>query len=94
MDNNHIYKIIDILYNDCISAGGDGDALWYLKYYTIDDVLPLIKEYNSKLKFPFEIEYINDNTINWGKDQEWIIITNSEEIYNNAPSWIQIVLKT
>jgi len=93
MDTVHVLKIIDILYNDCISAGGDGDALWYLRDYTIDEILPLVEEYNSKLEYPFEIE-ITDGDIHWGQNQEWIIITPNRKTYNTAPTWMQFVLKT
>ena len=55
--------------------------------------MPLVEEYNSKLKYPFEIQ-ITDGDIHWGKNQEWIIITSNEEVYNTAPTWMQFVLKT
>ncbi len=53
MDKEHTLKIIDLLYNECFSAGGDGDALWYSKHCKIDVLLPLVEEYNSTLKFPY-----------------------------------------
>lgn len=93
MDKEHVTKIIDVLYNECMSAGGDGDALWYAKYYKIEDILEIVKEYNSKLPSPMEIELKNDNTIHWGIGQEWITITTDEQMYKNAPEWSQFVLK-
>lgn len=80
-----------MLYNNLINSGGDGDAIWYLKYQTIDEILPLLEEYNSKLKFPFTIESTN-NTIHWGQNQEWAIITTDKELYN-ACTHFEFVLK-
>lgn len=93
MNREHLFKIIDLLYTTCISAGGDGDALWYSKYHKIDTLLPLIEEYNNTLKFPFKIDRIDNNTIHWGINQELIIITNNEDIYINCPVWSQFVLR-
>jgi hypothetical protein len=80
----HLMKLIDLIYNEVIDAGGDGDAVWYSRFYDINDILPLIKEYNDKLKFPWEI-HIKDKRIDWGNDQEWAIITNDENEYNGFP---------
>lgn len=90
---DHIMSIIDLLYNECISAGGDGDGAWYSRFYNIQDIALLVREYNSKLKFPFNIKWIDENTLFWGEEQEAIIITNDEEKYKNWPDYIQMILK-
>lgn len=98
----HLLKIIDLLYTECISAGGDGDALWYSRFYDVKDLLLLVEKYNSSLKFPFKIIkdsndtincIISEGTIRWENDQECIIITNDESLYVNWPKWGQFVLK-
>ncbi len=89
----HLLKIIDLLYNECKRSGGDGDAIWFIKYYKLEDIIPLVEEYNSKLKFPFTFQKISDKTINWGDNQEWVTFTTDEEIYNNLPGWEQMVIK-
>jgi hypothetical protein len=88
----HLLKLIDFLYYEVLSAGGDGDALWYSKYYPVKDILPLIEEYNSKLKFKWEIKG-DDKNIYWGESQEGMIITNDEEVYKKSPSWQQCLIK-
>src|ERR1035441_4643591 len=90
VNNNkeHILKLIDLLYYECLSAGGDGDALWYSKYYDVNDILPLIKEYNDSKKFPWTIMTAAD-TIYWGDNQEWISITNDKNVYDKSPDWMQ-----
>lgn len=90
----HILKIIDLLYNECISAGGDGDAAWYSTHYNIKDIEPILKEYNNKLQFPFKIDWQDGRTITWSDNQEGIVITNDEEEYKSWPWYIQMVIKT
>jgi hypothetical protein len=81
------------LYNECISAGGDGDALWYSRFYSMNQILPLVEQYNQKLDFKFNIDIINEKTINWWRYEECIIITTDESVYLSSPSWIQFLLK-
>lgn len=87
----HILKIIDILYSECISAGGDGDAMWYSEVYSIDSLYPLIQEYNNSLKFPFKVRK-DKLTVFCHRGQEHIIITNSKTVYAGRPPWSQFVI--
>lgn len=91
---NHVRNILNVLYTDCISAGGDGDAFWYVRLYNLNDIFELIKEYNQTLAFPFATVELKDDGIHWGENQEWIFITDKEDIYSNSPSWLQLVLVT
>jgi hypothetical protein len=90
-EKQHILKIIDILYNECVSAGGDGDAMWYSEYYDIDTLYPLVEEYNNSLKFPFKVAK-DELTISWYDGQEYIIITNDKKVYDERPGWSQFVI--
>lgn len=87
----HILKIIDILYNECISMGGDGDAMWYSEVYSIDSLFPLVEEYNNSLKFPFKVAR-DELTIFWYDGQEGIMITNDKKLYDERPEWSQFVI--
>lgn len=89
----HIIKILDLLYEDCKRSGGDGDGLWYSRYYELKDILAILQEYNASLSHPFTIDTTNDTYILWGDNQEWIIITDSVEVYKDAPEWSQMVIK-
>ena len=40
----HIKELINWLIAEVISAGGDGDALWYSHYYHVDEILPILQE--------------------------------------------------
>ena len=87
-----VNKAIEFIYSDCMPACGDGDALWYSTWFKVKDILPLVEDYNSKLKYPLDIN-VKDGTIYWQREQECIIITNNESMYLNAPSWSQLTLK-
>lgn len=82
----HIKELINWLIAEVISAGGDGDALWYSRYYHVDEILPILQE--CKL-YNFTIDK-KENSILVGKDQEWFSITNNQEDWNNAPPWQQV----
>jgi hypothetical protein len=69
----HLMALIDFIYQDVIAEGGDGDTLWYSKHYDIRDIKSLIKEFNSKLQFPWEIKD-DGKTLQWGENQEWVLI--------------------
>ena len=71
-------KLIDFLYHQVMSSGGDGDATWVSKYYNVEkQILPFLEKYNSQLKYPWKIEFNKDkNEILWGDNQEWVYITN------------------
>ncbi len=88
----HLLNLINWLYNEVVSAGGDGDALWYSKYYSVKDLLPLIEKVNSQLKFKWKITG-DDKNIFWGEHQEGVCITNDEELYKSSPRWQQCLIK-
>ena len=87
--SDHLTKLIDVIFHEVLSAGGDGDVLWYSRFYDINDILPLIKTYNDKLEYKWNI-VVKNNTIHWGDNQEWVIITNDENFYNTSPECIQM----
>lgn len=90
----HLLNLIDWIYKDVISAGGDGDALWYSEYYNVEDIFPLVEEYNNKLKLKWAISLDRKKKlIYWGENQECILISNNIDHYNNSPSWQQVLIK-
>ena len=91
-DKLHLLKLIDFLHFEVLSSSGDGDAFWYSRYYDIKDILPLVQEYNSKLKYPWKID-TNDKTLWMHNDQESLCITNDIELYKTVPDWSQITIK-
>ena len=85
-------KIIDLLYSSVVAEGGDGDALWLSKYTPLVDIIPMLDKYNEEHNTGWKIE-VGENYINWGDNQEWVLITNSKEIYNEQPDWITLRIK-
>jgi len=88
-----IRSIIDALYQSCMGACGDGDAHWYTRYYTLDQILPIVEEYNRRLPYPMIVNATSE-VINWGIREEWISISPSEEMYKSLPSGYDIVVIT
>jgi hypothetical protein len=86
-NKDHIKNLIIWLYEEVISAGGDGDALWYSEYFNVNDILPIIEELNTEFKWNVRKE--NDH-ISLGLHQEGILITNNKKHWEGAPSWQQV----
>jgi len=90
LDNkSHIKILLSWLYEECNSSGGDGDALWYSRFYNTEDIFPILKEFNHSLAYPYKTVELIEGDINWGQEQEWILITNKIEKLQNSPEWIQ-----
>lgn len=90
-NKEHIISIIKWLIEDVLSAGGDGDGIWCSKYYSIEDIKALI--INEKLlPIGWWIQNRDANTFLIGEYQEWLMITNNLEIFNNRPIWQQVSL--
>lgn len=88
-NKEHIKYLIKWLYDEMMSAGGDGDALWYSENYNVNDICSLFIEFNSTLRFPKKIEWLDGKTFNFGDYQEWITVTNDKKIFDTRPNWQQ-----
>ena len=91
-NKDHMTNFINFLIYEVGSAGGDGDGLWYSVFYKVDDIIKFIQE-NKLMPDHWVIQKVDDLTYNIGEYQEWLTITNDESVYNNAPSWQQILIK-
>jgi len=88
---NHLVKFIDWLLDEVQSAGGDGDGLWYSRFHDVNEIKDLITERNL-LRKNWAINF-DGKTIFLYNGQESLVITNEESLYNNAPSYQQILIK-
>lgn len=92
-----IFKLLECLYDEVMSAGGDGDGLWCSRFYDINDIFPIVEEFNNSQKYPWKITKEDDNDGTYilltGHIQDYIIITNSEEKFLCPPEWQQIVVR-
>lgn len=92
-DKIHLLKLIDWLFVEVTRAGGDGDALWFSKYYSVKDLYTLVNAYNNSLKYPWDIRLVeNDSVLVWYDNQEFITISNKVSDFENRPSWQQVTL--
>ena len=53
-NRNHVKNLIKWIFDEVISAGGDGDALWYSRFFHVNDILPLVEEINLEHKWNIE----------------------------------------
>lgn len=93
MNKDHIKHLIDFLYKEVLSAGGDGDALWYSKYFTLEELMECFQEYDDDNAVGWRFEDVTDDTFNWGIDQEWITVTTSSKLFIEGPDWQQIKIQ-
>ena len=93
-DKQHLMDLIEWLYAESLSAGGDGDALWYSGQYNVKDILPLVEEVNARHGNKWKVDKIGEVGILWhGPPEESVEITNDESYFNAAPSWYQVKVR-
>lgn len=92
-NEDQIKILIQWLWDEVKSSGGDGDAIWYSRYYDVNDIFPLVDEFNREQKYSFEECELVCDTIYWSDQQEGIIITNSKLLWDTIPDWQQVSLR-
>ena len=90
-----IDSLLGVLHAEVVSSSGDGDAMWYTRYYKLDEIEELLHHYNEENNIGWEIERyeFNDRVILWGIDQEGVIITDDAEEFESSPDWIQMKIR-
>jgi hypothetical protein len=91
-NKEHLINLLRLIQQEVLSAGGDGDTLWYSRFYDVHEIKPLIKKVNAEMNHPWEI-IVESKTIHWGTNQEWAIITNDEQAFNSCPDWVQMKIR-
>ena len=77
-------KIIDLLYTSVIEEGGDGDAIWLIKYpefSPLEKVAEWLVEYNTTNNTGWQVKF-TDTVILWGVNQEWVEIYDKKEYFD------------
>lgn len=89
-DRAHLHNLIKWLHAEVLRSGGDGDAIWYSKFYWVNEILELVKGFNDTLSCKWDISFDEENgRIHWHLGQSSILITNNKEDFDNRPSWQQ-----
>jgi len=91
---HHLKTIIKWLIEEVESAGGDGDGLWYSKYFSIHDIKQLIiKEdlLNNGARWTIN-EHDRSDAFFLEYDQASLLITNNETDVEDKPIWQQVTL--
>ncbi len=89
-DVEHITKLIEWLRDEARRSPGDGDGAWYSDYYATQDLLPLVVKVNRNDYWTVSFD---GTTIRWGHEQEGILITNDEVLFDSLPDWIQVKMR-
>ena len=42
-DKKHLLKLIEWILDEVLRAGGDGDALWYSRFYDVKEIFEIVK---------------------------------------------------
>jgi hypothetical protein len=80
-------KVLELIRASLESEGGDGDALWLSKYTSLEVLSELIHEFADENDIDWVLEE-KGNHLLWGKDQEWVLITDDVDFFKSQPSWI------
>jgi hypothetical protein len=92
-EEEHIENLLRWLVHEVRSAGGDGDAIWHSKHKTIDELVPFVLKIDKELNLNWEIKIEKtpecSRYLSWWNNQEGLIITNSEKMWNERPNWSQ-----
>jgi len=92
-NKEHVTKLIDFIFHEVISSGGDGDAILYTRLFDLNEIIDIVKEYNEVNNIGWEInedKSRGSRIFSWGKYQEWVSITDSKTAFDQSPEWIQI----
>lgn len=93
------YYLLNFLFEGIRLSGGDGDGIWYSKYFWIDEIYKFILDHRSdnNLYLPSSWEVTlrektetHEKHLYLGHGEEGLIITNSEQMFDNRPSWQEI----
>lgn len=96
VNDTHIRNLLDWLNREVLSACGDGDAIWISKFYSIDDLLPIVEDMNKIVWDSWWTVEIVDANNNFGRylsahrGQECFTITNNLDF--PVPSWSQCTI--
>ena len=88
-NKQHVLNILHWLIDGVLSSGGDGDGIWYSKFYSVADIKKLIEDEKLLPGF-WKMEFKEDGSLHLGDNQEWLTITNNEWDWTKRPSWQEV----
>ena len=91
-DKVHIDNLLRVIHAEVVSSCGDGDAMWYTRFYDLDEIEELVYHFNEDNNIGWKVER-NEGYICWGIDQEWAIITDNVDMFESSPDWVQMKIR-
>ena len=86
----HIKNIYNWLLLEVLSSGGDGDGIWYSRFYNVNDIINLLKDETDKF---WNIKKESEETYLIYNNQESLLITNNKNTFDNRPKEQQVSLE-
>jgi len=88
-----IFSLLSFIHKEVVSSCGDGDALWYTRFFDIKDIFELVKEFNEVNSIGWEVYQNEPYEISWGKEQEWVMIVDDKKYFDGLPDTIQLKIQ-
>lgn len=89
----HLEKLMSWLWAEVISAGGDGDGIWYSRFYNTNQIAEAFDDFFKSRKWKIQIG--NDTLFispEW-PSQEGLVITNNKKTFDQRPDWQQVAIQ-
>lgn len=87
----HLTRLLDWLFDEISSAGGDGDAAWILCFYDLVDVRTFIVEWlKNNAMLDWKCSEIKDDHFTVGRHQECLLVTTDTK---HVPPWSQCTVE-
>jgi hypothetical protein len=92
-NRDHIEDLLSWLLQEVISAGGDGDGIWYSKYYDVRQIAEVFLDFFKFHKWKIEMGYDTLFISPEHPSQEGLVITNNKKTFDQRPSWQQVAIQ-
>lgn len=90
MHSRCLYKLVDYLFDEVMSAGGDGDAWLIISPDDYDECIQIAKKLNEIFKWPYNVREISELETIFSQGQEALTITKDPNY--EIPIWAQCVV--
>lgn len=90
LGKEHVSTMLEWLFISVHHQGGDGDAVWYVRFPSFQLVKDTLKEMNEE-RFKYNYQDDNEHTSRISYDQADLIITNSREEYDKTGFSIKLI---
>ncbi len=91
MKDKRIEEVLDMRHKIVCGEGGDGDAYWITKWFTIIEISSVAERLNQERWHGHWNITVNDQEVLLDNDQEYIVVTTSS--HYEIPNWAHYMLR-